>query len=240
MDSDEAIDHSKDVTIKMIRAELKEHREMYKETERILDKTAKLQAENAVRIKEIGRRMKETERIMKENAVRMKETDRQMKETDRQMKETDQQIKEFNKRFGDFTNRFGEMVEHMVAPGLQKKFTELNLVFLQANKETKIADRKNNIFLEIDILLENGDTALLVETKTKPNMEDVKDHVKRMEKMRKYADLHGDTRKFLGAIAGVALTDRVKAFILKNGFYAAVPSGETFDIVSPEGNAREW
>ena len=192
-------------------------------------------------------RQKETDRIIQENAKRqaetdrqMKETDRQMKETDRQMKETDRQMKEFNKRFGDFTNRFGEIVEHMVAPNLRKEFAELGLVFPKANKETEIRDRPNNIALEIDIMLENGEKALLVEVKTKPTIEDVKDHVKRLDKMRTYADLHGDKRTFLGAIAGVVITDTVKAFTLKNGFYAAVPSGETFTIIQPEGAAREW
>ena len=37
---------------------------------------------------------------------------------------------------------------------------------------------------------------MLVEVKTKPTTKDVQDHIKRLKKMRKYADLHGDKRTF--------------------------------------------
>jgi hypothetical protein len=67
--------------------------------------------------------------------------------------------------------------------------------------------------IEIDVKLENGDKMMLVETKTKPTTEDVQDHVKCLEKMRIYADLHGDKRKFLGSIAGVVMTDNVKTML---------------------------
>jgi hypothetical protein len=88
--------------------------------------------------------------------------------------------------------------------------------------------------------MENGDKALLVEIKTTLTTEDVKDHIKRLEKMRTYADLHGDKRGFLGAVAGVVMTDRVKEYALGQGFYVIEPSGETFNITPPNGNPKEW
>jgi hypothetical protein len=184
--------------------------------------------------------IEEAARIVKENARRQAETDRQMQETDRQMKETDRQMKEYNKRFGEFTNRFGEIVEYMVAPNLREKFRELGLNFPKANPDQDISDTEHNIYLEVDVILENGDKAILVETKTKPVAGDVRDHVKRLEKMRRYADLHGDKRKFLGAIAGVVMTKSIKQNILKQGFFAIEPSGETFNIIPPQGQPREW
>ena len=60
----------------------------------------------------------------------------------------------------------------------------------------------NNIFLEIDFILEDGSKAMLVEVKVKPTIPDVKEHIKRLNKMRAYSDLRGDTRAFLGAVAG--------------------------------------
>jgi hypothetical protein len=32
----------------------------------------------------------------------------------------------------------------------------------------------------------------------KPKVEDIDYHIERMEKLRRYADLHNDTRKYLG------------------------------------------
>ena len=174
---------------------------------------------------------------LKENAEQQKETDRQIKES---RAEYDRQIRDLNKRFGDFTNRFGEVVEYMIAPNLREKFRELGLIFPKANPNSDVSDYDNKIFLEIDVMLENGDKAMLVEVKTKPTTEHIQEHIERLEKMRKYADLHGDKRTFLGAIAGVVMTLNVKNYALGQGFYVIEPSGETFNITPPKGQPKEW
>ena len=188
-------------------------------------------------LKEVAERQKETDR-------QMKETDRQMKETDRKMQESaarfDRQMQETDKRLGKLGNRMGEIVEHMVAPNLREKFRELGLNFPKANPNSNVSDYDNKIFLEIDVLLENGEKAMLVEVKTNLTTEDVQDHIKRLEKMRIYADLHGDKRAFLGAVAGVVVTVNVKEYALGKGLYVIEPSGETFNIISPNGQPKEW
>jgi hypothetical protein len=182
----------------------------------ILDRVSKKQ-------EELAESQKETDRIFKENAKKQEER------SDR-----------LDKQLGKLGNRIGEIVEHLVAPDLRKKFEELGLTFPQASPNADVRDYKNNIFLEIDVLLQNGDKALLVEVKTTLTIEDVKDHIKRLEKMRTYADLHGDKRTFLGAVAGVVMTLTVKEYALGQGFYVIEPSGETFNITPPNGNPKEW
>ncbi|MDR2490132.1 MAG: hypothetical protein LBD20_01870 [Spirochaetaceae bacterium] len=81
---------------------------------------------------------------------------------------------------------------------------------------------------------------MLGETKTKPTTGDVKEPIKRLEKIRQYADLHVDKRKYLGAVAGVVMTKNVRQYILQQGLFAVEPSGETFNITAPEGKPREW
>jgi flagellar motor protein MotB len=176
----------------------------------------------------------------KENAQGMQEFRDGMAKLRESQKETDRQMKEYNKRFGEFTKRFGEVVEYMVAPNLCEKFGELGLVFPKANSGTRVSDHENNIHFEIDVMLENGDKALLVEVKTKLDSEDVKNHIKRIEKMRNYADLHGDRRAFLGAVAGVVMASNVKEYALGQGLYVVEPSGETFNITPPIGKPKEW
>jgi putative heme iron utilization protein len=94
----------------------------------------------------------------------------------------------------------------------------------------------------MDLFVEDGDKAMIVEVKSKLTTEDITDHVERMEKVRAHADLHEDRRVFLGAIAAMIIDDKVKRFALKNGFYVLEPSGETFKIIVPEGDCspREW
>jgi hypothetical protein len=191
-------------------------------------------------LQEVAKNQKETDRQMKETDRQMKETDRQMKETDRQMKETDKQMKETDKRLGKLVNRFGEVVEYMIAPNLCEKFTDFGLIFPKANSGTRVSDYINNIHFEVDVMLENGDKAMLVEVKTKLLTEHIKEHIKRLEKMRGYADLHGDKRTFLGAVAGMIITANVKEYALKQGLFLIVPSGESFNITPPTGKPKEW
>jgi len=156
-----------------------------------------------------------------------------------QLKETDRIVKENAKQIGKFSNRFGEIVEYMVAPNLQEKFRGFGLNFNETMSTRVFSDDKKFLF-EVDVFLQNGDKAMLVETKTKLTTEDVKDHIERLEKMRKYADLHGDKRAFLGAVAGVVMTPNVKEYALGQGFYVIEPSGETFNITPPGDKPKEW
>ena len=189
----------------------------------------------------------ETDRLMKEHAIDMKELRESQKETDRlikelreSQKETDRIVKETSKQIGTINNRFGEIVEYMVAPNLKEKFREMGLKFHQASPDVVFSDDDDNTLFEVDVLLQNGDKAMLVEAKATFTTEDVKDHIERLEKMRKYADLHGDKRAFLGAVAGVVMTSNVKKYALGQGFYVIEPSGETFNITPPSGKPKEW
>jgi len=206
----------------------------------LVKEVAENQKETDRQMKETDRQMKETDRQIKETDRQMKETDRQMKETDRQMKETDRKLHEIGKRFGDFTNSFGNVVEYMVAPNLQDKFREFGLDFQMVGKDIKIRDHKNGIKFEIDIFLENNDAAMLVEIKADLAISDINKHMARLEKMRKFADLRGDKRIFLGAVAGISIPEKAKEYALAQGFYLIEPTGEDFCIIPPYNKPKEW
>ncbi|MCL2805451.1 MAG: hypothetical protein FWD26_05890 [Treponema sp.] len=154
--------------------------------------------------------------------------------------EYDRQIKDINKRFGDMDNRFGEVVEYMISPNLLDKFNNLGLDFQTASTNFKVRDHKNKIYFEIDVFLQNGDVAMLVEIKTNLSISYINEHINRLEKMRAFADLHGDKRSFLGAVAGIIVPSEVKQYALNNGFYLIEPSGETFNITPPEDESKKW
>ena len=186
----------------------------------------------------------ETREQMKETAERQRETDRQMKETAERQKETDRILSEkaslLNAQIGSLTNLFGDFTLGMVAPRLREKFMDFGLVFPKTSPNVYINDTKNEISFEIDILLENGEKAMLVDVKTKLTEERINKHVNRLEKMRKHADLYGDKRAFLGAVAGFAITDEVKKIALGHGFYLIEPDGENFNITPPHDKPKEW
>jgi hypothetical protein len=198
-------------------------------------------AEFTAGMREIRKSHEETAQLLRETDLIVKETARRMEETDRQMKETARKMQATDKWVGEMNNRFGEIVEYMVRPSLVAKFQELGFAFTRANR-TEITDWKHNIITEVDALLENGDTVMAVEIKNKPNIDDINDHLERMEKLRKHADLHNDKRRYLGAMAGVVFSGSEKIYALKHGFYVIEPSGETFNITEPKGiyHPREW
>jgi DNA gyrase/topoisomerase IV subunit A len=174
------------------------------------------------------------EETAREMAREMKETREAIKETREAIKETDRQMKATDKRVGELTNRYGEISEHMIIPNLVSSFNTLGYTFEKAGR-TKIQDVKHGIFVEIDALMENGDSVMVVEMKTYLRIEHIDEHVKRMEKLRDYADLHNDKRKYYGAIAGLMMSESEKGYALKKGFYILEPVGETFTITTPEG-----
>jgi predicted AAA+ superfamily ATPase len=182
--------------------------------------------------------------IMKEVAESQKETDRIVKETAENLKKTDRMLarheKSANKRLGALTNLFGDMTEAMVAPKICKKFEEIGLYFPKANPNSRLNDWINNISFEVDIMLENGEKAMLIEVKTKLTLERIDKHMLRLEKMRKYADLYGDKRTFLGAVAGIVVTDEIRNYALDQGLYFIEYAGETFYITPPKDEPKEW
>ncbi|MDR2343525.1 MAG: hypothetical protein LBD86_03235 [Spirochaetaceae bacterium] len=177
----------------------------------------------------------------------MAETDRVVKETSRIVAETSKELAKMGRKvdhvcgnLGGLGNRFGEMIESMVLPNLIDKFGKLNLHFTRVQRDAKIKDPAHNICTEVDAFLENGEKAAIVEIKSKPDKYDIDYHLWRMEKLREYADLHDDKRKYLGAIAGVTFGEDERNYALEQGFYVIEPSGDTFNITVPEGNPREW
>jgi len=165
---------------------------------------------------------------------------KKQEELSESQKETDRIVKEIGKRLGDFTNSFGDVVEYMIAPNLQEKFRDLGYDFQEASTKHKVRDKKNDISFEIDVYLQNGDTAMLVEIKSNLTISDINKHITRLEKMRKYADLRGDKRHFLGAVAGIVVEDDERQYALEQGFFLIEPSGENFNITPPSGKPKEW
>ena len=227
---------------------LREVAEGQKETRLQMQETDKILKEVGEHLKETSERQKETDRQIKETSERQKETDRQIKETSERQKETDRQIKETAKqmkktdeKFGKLSNRFGELAEHLVVPNIKEKFNALGFTFVRASQNIEITDLAGNCLAEVDILLENGSIVMVLEIKSKPSYDDVADHIKRMEIMRRDADARNDKRMLQGAVAGAIMTSEVRKHIQKNGFYAIEQTGDTVKINTPEGfKARQW
>jgi hypothetical protein len=193
----------------------------------------------------------------KELRVMYQETDRQMKEireqhdkefqeskwkSEQEWKEIREQVKATDKKFGELGIRFGEVVEHLVAAGIEEKFNKLGYHFSEVAPEGhKIFDDNGQKKAQIDILLENGETVMAVEVKSKPNNKDIKEHIERLQILRESRSRIEDKRKIEGAIAGAVFKDNVKTAARDAGLFVIVQAGDTMNIEVPEGwKPRAW
>jgi hypothetical protein len=181
----------------------------------------------------------ETDKKFQETDKKFQETDKKFQESAKEYKELRRLIKETDRQIGRLGNRLGDLIEHLIMPNIVKKFNALGYVFTRATTHVKYMDIDNpdRDIAEVDIMLENGEYALAVEVKTHLTTEDIKDHIGRMETLRRYADEHKDTRKYLGAVAGGIVSSGEKEYALKAGFYVIVQSGDTVKIERP---SKEW
>ncbi|MDR2448076.1 MAG: hypothetical protein LBD58_12450 [Treponema sp.] len=115
----------------------------------------------------------------------------------------------------------------------------MNFIFSRTSRNIEIRDHNQRGLAEVDALLENGEYAMAVEVKTRLTADDVNDHLRRMEILRRVADERDDRRKYLGAVAGAVVDKKVADYALKSGFYVIVPSGKTVEAPEPS-NLRIW
>jgi hypothetical protein len=54
------------------------------------------------------------------------------------------------------------------------------------------------------------------------------------------SDLRSDKRKFIAAVGGGVVREYVREFALKQGRYVIRQSGESVEVIPPEGEPRMW
>ncbi|MDR2143557.1 MAG: UTP--glucose-1-phosphate uridylyltransferase [Treponema sp.] len=212
----QAHEQRRDISFNDVWTALMELRESQKETDRLFRES-----------------QKETDRLFRES---QKETDRLFRES---QKETAEQMKETDRKISRLGSRLGDLIEHLTASNILEEFKKQGYEFTRISRNNKIKDEKNRILAEIDILLENGDFAMVVEVKSLLTTSDVKDHIKRMETLRRYADLHGDRRKYVSSVSGALIEEAARDFALRSGIYVIEHPGERIQIKSPE-TVRTW
>jgi hypothetical protein len=148
--------------------------------------------------------------------------------------------KETDKRIDRLGNRIGELVEAMVRGGIVRLFQTLGYDFTRCSRNVEFKNKTLGIAGEVDLFLENGDYALLVEIKTNLSVDDVKDHTERLKKYRLDADTRGDQRRFIAAVGGGVVRENVRDFALQQGFYVIQQSGDNVEVIPPEGEPTIW
>ncbi|MDR2588410.1 MAG: hypothetical protein LBC67_03185 [Spirochaetales bacterium] len=206
------------------------------------EEEAKLRQEEAQRRQEELKSLREEARLRKEYEVQRRKEEAQYrrekaeasKDAKRGQRELERQMKETDRKISKLGSRVGELIEHLAASNMLKQFKKLGYTFNHVSRNHELVEGEERRSLaEIDLLLENGEYALVVEVKSLFNYMDVKRHLKRLDILRGYADKRGDTRKFLAAAAGALIPPRARDYALECGLYVIEQTGDNVNIIAP-------
>ncbi|GHT36217.1 hypothetical protein FACS189427_07420 [Planctomycetales bacterium] len=103
-------------------------------------------------------------------------------------------------------------------------------------------DDKKQILAEADLILLNGEIAVIVEAKLKVETKDITHFLKQMDIIKTRPDRITAGLQLIGAIAGGVIGGSDVNFAQKNGLYVIRQNDDTFEIVPPpEGfQAKVW
>ena len=201
--------------------------------EGVLELIRQVTEQMKVQSEETDRKMQETDRKIQETAEQMKV---QSEETDRKFQKTDEQMQRTSREISALGSRVGEIVENMIGGDIIEQFRALGYDVTEYSRNKIFGRKGTGESGEIDLLLEDGDIVILIEVKTTLKIDDVKDHMERLEKYRRHIDEkshHIDRRKFIGAVAAASVADHVVKFAQRNGLYVIVQAGKTVEIITP-------
>jgi hypothetical protein len=168
------------------------------------------------------------------------EREKEREEREKAWKKAEERMEDLDRIMGRLGNKFGDIAEYTLVPSLPEKFKKYQFTFQVINRNRKINDDEHDIHVEIDAFLENGREAMAVEVKVTLRPGDVDDHIRRMEKLRKHADLRGDKRQLYGAIAAMVVADEARLYASRQGFYVIEPAGEDVKITPPVVREKFW
>jgi hypothetical protein len=195
----------------------------------------------------------ETDRILKELSAEIKETSREIKENSREIKEvhkelsaeiketqkiTAREIKAVNTSIGRLSNRLGEFVEEAVRPSAVRLFRERGIDIHEVQQS--ITAKRDGEQLEIDLLVVNNENVGVIECKSNLSVEDVNDHLERLEKVKRLLPRYNNC-KVLGAVAGMVIPDNVATYAIKKGLYVIGQNGDHLELRNEQSfTAKAW
>jgi hypothetical protein len=182
-------------------------------------------------IAEIWQLLRETAARQQETAVSQavsqKETDARFKETDARFKENAAQIKEMtaglDRLEGLFGDQWGKMLEALVQPSALRLFQARGIAVRRLHQRSKA--QRNGDTMEVDLILENGADLVVVEVKSKLNVEAVDDL---LADLAQFTDYFPSYRGYTiyGAVAGLHIVESADRYAYRQGLFVLSVGGE--------------
>jgi len=166
-------------------------------------------------------------RMFQETDRRFQETDRRFQETDRLIKERsqeiDRKIEKVTDAIGKLGNRLGDFIEDAVRPSAVRLFRERGIDVHEVHQN--IEAQRGNEGIEVDLLVVNDTDMVAIECKSNLALDDIKNHLKRLEKLKRLLPTYANKR-ILGAVAAMVIPDNVAKYAYRQGLYVIGQSGD--------------
>ncbi|MCX7898098.1 MAG: hypothetical protein N2441_09515 [Rhodocyclaceae bacterium] len=180
----------------------------------------------------------DVKRMLAELVEQSKETDRRMQETDRRIEamraQQEEALRRLERQLGKLGNRLGDFVEGLVEPAVVKLFRARGLPVNQVLRRLEAVNESGELICEVDLLVIDSDVAVAVECKSHAGIEEVREHLARLDKFKdafpRFADL-----RLQGAIAAMHWTRDAQRFAYSQGLWVLAQNGE---IVEVKNDAR--
>jgi len=147
--------------------------------------------------------------------------------------ETDRKFNELREQLGGISNSNGEFAEEFFFNSLEKTMTFAGIHFEHiSNKfnDRKILPDKTEIKAQFDIVLRNGNSVALIESKYKANLKDLKELVeKKVPRFRLLFPEYANHKLYLG-VGSLVLKERIVQEAKKLGI----------GLMRQQGNAVEY
>jgi hypothetical protein len=182
------------------------------------------------------------EELREDFRISREEYDRQFTiskaESDRSMEELKKSVAETTRAVNALTSRWGRFVEELVEPAVVRLFRERGIDVKE--KHPRVSSERLDVPMEIDILVVNTTSVVLVECKSRLSTDDVNDFIENLQKFKLAFPAYKNYQVY-GAMAGIEINDGVDRNAYQRGLFVIRPSGDTVKIVNDEKfRAKLW
>ena len=155
---------------------------------------------------------------------------REFQEFWEQSKETNRKIDRLAKMYGGASENSREMAEEFFKRGLEARDSIFGFKYEQVDR---LERKRKNLQGEYDIVLHNGEYAIVIEVKFKLHPDDVDDFIDR--KLPKFKPLFKEYahKKVIGAMAAMSIPKESYEKAKKYGLLILSQSGENIAVMNP-------
>jgi hypothetical protein len=178
-------------------------------------------------LEETSRQFQATDRKFQESERRFQDTERLIKDMSR---ETDRKIKEMTASIGKLGNRLGDFIEDAVRPSAVRLFQARGIEVHEVHQN--VSAQRGGEGLEIDLLVVNSTDVVAIECKSHLRPEDIRDHLERLQKLKRLLPAYAGKR-VMGAVAAMVIPDDAALHAYRHGLFVIGQSGEAMEIRNP-------